>query len=234
MKTLKKVIFVVSVALIIALIFCACAEPQDGKPGSVVTIGENGNWFIDGVDTGVPAAGKNGQDGSDGTLFVWKGDLAAAPSNPVAGWAYFNTTTRKSYIYDGTEWQIIAQEDGNKVIYDRIPEGHWLLQNAPDYTEWVLDNVTATTGFAYRFYADGKKVHGWTSGTNSLSSPNSAQIVTFFIQVGEVDGLERIHMHTTQLPGSVGNTQIHHIYRNNNVSPPTYHRSTGDEIIINN
>lgn len=24
---------------------------EDGKPGSVVTIGENGNWFIDGVDT---------------------------------------------------------------------------------------------------------------------------------------------------------------------------------------
>ena len=27
------------------------ADGQDGKPGSVVTIGDNGNWFIDGVDT---------------------------------------------------------------------------------------------------------------------------------------------------------------------------------------
>ena len=29
-----------------------------GKDGSVVTIGENGNWFIDGVDTEMPAEGK--------------------------------------------------------------------------------------------------------------------------------------------------------------------------------
>ena len=33
------------------------AAGQDGKPGSVVTIGENGNWFIDGVDQNVSAVG---------------------------------------------------------------------------------------------------------------------------------------------------------------------------------
>ena len=38
----------------------------NGKDGSVVTIGENGNWFIDGVDTGLAAAGKDGKDGKDG------------------------------------------------------------------------------------------------------------------------------------------------------------------------
>jgi len=32
-------------------------DGQDGKPGSVVTIGENGNWHIDGVDQGVSAVG---------------------------------------------------------------------------------------------------------------------------------------------------------------------------------
>ena len=32
-------------------------DGQDGKPGSVVTIGENGNWFIDGVDQNVSAVG---------------------------------------------------------------------------------------------------------------------------------------------------------------------------------
>ena len=39
---------------------------KDGAPGSVVTIGENGNWFIDGKDTGLAAAGKDGKDGKDG------------------------------------------------------------------------------------------------------------------------------------------------------------------------
>ena len=33
----------------------------DGTPGSVVTIGENGNWFIDGVDTGLAAQGTKGE-----------------------------------------------------------------------------------------------------------------------------------------------------------------------------
>lgn len=38
----------------------------NGKDGSVVTIGENGNWFIDGVDQNIPAAGKNGTNGTNG------------------------------------------------------------------------------------------------------------------------------------------------------------------------
>ena len=40
---------------------------KDGAPGSVITIGDNGNWFIDGVDTGKAAAGKDGKDGTNGT-----------------------------------------------------------------------------------------------------------------------------------------------------------------------
>ena len=39
---------------------------KDGKNGSVVTIGDNGNWFIDGKDTGKPSKGANGKDGKDG------------------------------------------------------------------------------------------------------------------------------------------------------------------------
>ena len=38
----------------------------DGKDGSVVTIGENGNWFIDGVDTGKAAQGPKGDAGVAG------------------------------------------------------------------------------------------------------------------------------------------------------------------------
>ncbi len=38
----------------------------DGTPGTVITIGENGNWFIDGQDTGLKAAGEDGQNGQNG------------------------------------------------------------------------------------------------------------------------------------------------------------------------
>jgi len=38
----------------------------DGKDGSVVTIGDNGNWFIDGIDTGLAAQGEKGDKGDTG------------------------------------------------------------------------------------------------------------------------------------------------------------------------
>ena len=40
----------------------------DGEDGHtpVITIGENGNWYIDGVDTGVSSKGESGQNGAQG------------------------------------------------------------------------------------------------------------------------------------------------------------------------
>ena len=38
----------------------------NGTDGLTPTIGENGNWFIGDVDTGVKAEGKDGQDGQNG------------------------------------------------------------------------------------------------------------------------------------------------------------------------
>lgn len=38
----------------------------NGVDGTLITIGENGNWFLDGVDSGVLAEGSNGIDGADG------------------------------------------------------------------------------------------------------------------------------------------------------------------------
>lgn len=41
-------------------------DGADGKDGLTPSIGENGNWWIGDVDTGVPALPKNGEDGTDG------------------------------------------------------------------------------------------------------------------------------------------------------------------------
>lgn len=43
---------------------------EKGDSGSVVTIGENNNWFIDGIDTGVSAIGKDGVIGQDGVGII--------------------------------------------------------------------------------------------------------------------------------------------------------------------
>ena len=40
---------------------------KDGADGQTPFIGENGNWWIGSVDTGIPAKGQDGSDGEDGT-----------------------------------------------------------------------------------------------------------------------------------------------------------------------
>ena len=59
-----KRILSVTLALLLfaAVLLTAVSCEADNTP----TIGENGNWFIGGKDTGVPATGKNGKNGTDG------------------------------------------------------------------------------------------------------------------------------------------------------------------------
>ena len=45
----------------------------------------------------------------------WKGSLGSAPSNPEVNWAYYDMLQRKSFIWDGTAWRVIAQ-DGEQGI----------------------------------------------------------------------------------------------------------------------
>lgn len=49
-------------------------------------------------------------------------NLATAPSNPVVGQIYFNTTDKTGYIYDGTSWRDIAaiQQGGTYTSGDGI------------------------------------------------------------------------------------------------------------------
>jgi hypothetical protein len=40
----------------------------------------------------------------------WQGSLAAAPENPQVNWAYYDTAEGKSYIWDGSQWRLLAQD----------------------------------------------------------------------------------------------------------------------------
>ena len=48
--------------------------------------------------------GADGAEGVAGTSIIWKGDFSSAPSNPQNGWAYKNTTDKKSYVYQDEQW----------------------------------------------------------------------------------------------------------------------------------
>ena len=54
-----------------------------GTIGSLLTIGENGNWWIDGVDTGIPATGPSGAAGSFKSI-VFKRSIEV-PNTPTGG-----------------------------------------------------------------------------------------------------------------------------------------------------
>ncbi len=49
----------------------------------------------------------------------WKGSLSSAPDNPCAGDAYYNSTQKMSFIYDGTTWQILSKDgsDGTSIVW---------------------------------------------------------------------------------------------------------------------
>ena len=61
------------------------------------------------------AAGQDGAGGTDGRSIIWQGELSSAPSSPDSNWAYYNTSDRAAYIYDGSEWDTLSVSgaDGN-------------------------------------------------------------------------------------------------------------------------
>ncbi len=56
--------------------------------------------------------GLQGPAGTNGISIVWQGSLASAPSSPQLNWGYYNSTDKKSYVWDGDSWEILSQ-DGN-------------------------------------------------------------------------------------------------------------------------
>ena len=63
----KSIIRTLSCLIVFPLLLTGCEEKQEAeeyKPS--IVIGENGNWFIDGVDTGVKANANDGTNGNNG------------------------------------------------------------------------------------------------------------------------------------------------------------------------
>lgn len=70
----------------------------------VYTGNPNHPWLL------LAEAGKNGVNGADGVAgkdgvsIVWQGEFSTHPANPQSGWAYKNTTDKKSYVYQSGAW----------------------------------------------------------------------------------------------------------------------------------
>ena len=71
------------------------------------------------------AQGPQGDPGPQGPLgsIIWRGTHSIDPLNPVINWGYYNDVTKKSYVYDGSAWQIIAQDGASGGIPEAPIDG---------------------------------------------------------------------------------------------------------------
>lgn len=90
---------------------------------------------------------------------TWKGDFASAPSNPSKYDSYYNTTDGCSYIYDGTQWTLLAKQgasgekgekgdaglDGTSLVWKGS------LRSAPINAEELWAYYNTETGCSYIF-----------------------------------------------------------------------------------
>ena len=83
-------------------------DVTDGKDGSTPEIGENGNWYIDGEDTGKPSQGDPGPSGNPTGITV----SATEPQNPYTGMLWKHTGTvpglvqNATYRWTGSSWEL--------------------------------------------------------------------------------------------------------------------------------
>ena len=141
-------------------------ENTDGEDGSVVTMGENGNWFIDGNDTGVSYKGEKGDKGDQGE------QGPAGPQGPAGEQGPAGADGK-----DGHDARISAN-------------GYWEVWDAEKgayvETEYLANAVVSAVENEY----------GWTltvrteaDGTQTLTIPGSAGLVSIST-VGDATFLE--------------------------------------------
>ena len=107
-KFVRKMVGLALGLLMGATILAGCTGNGDGgNQGSAVpSIGYNGNWWIDGVDTGIKAVGEDGEQGvpgQDGTSLL-TGNGAPHPALGKDGDSYIDLDSWDFYTKAGGQW----------------------------------------------------------------------------------------------------------------------------------
>jgi len=94
-----------------------CSYIWNGSSWDIISQdGFDGTDGLDGIN------GTDGKNGVDGLSIVWKGVYSVAPENPELNWAYYNTEDGCSYIWNGSEWDLLAKagKDGVDGVFTGI------------------------------------------------------------------------------------------------------------------
>ena len=116
-------------------------DGANGQNGSVVTIGANGNWFIDGKDTGFASKGADGKDGKDGkdgvngengkdAVQVWYEPCTDKTSDAYGYWVKYtydpatkqttSEVTTKSVFAEGGVVTAVYNTDDNTLTFHNV------------------------------------------------------------------------------------------------------------------
>lgn len=133
--------------------------------------GEDGRDGLNGAD---------GVDGKDGTSIIWKGDFPTAPLNPQNGWAYKNTTDKKSYVYqDGTWYQMTIDgvdgqngADGLSIVW----KGDLAEAPANPQTNWAYRDTDNGRVYIYNGSAWELMVVDGTDGADGAKGDNGYSV----------------------------------------------------------
>jgi outer membrane protein OmpA-like peptidoglycan-associated protein len=146
---------------------------------------------------------QDGVSGVSGTSISWQGTLATAPATPAFNMAYYNTTDKKSYIYDSTgAWQVLAQDgidgvsgvsgtsiswQGTLATAPATPAFNMAYYNSADRKAYIYDStgtwqILAQDGTGWNlsnleFKSDGSIGLATTADTDTLKSGNRAWLI---------------------------------------------------------
>ena len=133
--------------------------------------GEDGKDGINGAD---------GVDGKDGTSIIWKGEFSDAPSNPENGWAYKNTTDKKSYVYQDGSWYQMTIDgidgqngtDGLSIVW----KGDLTEAPSDPQTNWAYHDTDNGRVYIYNGTAWELMVVDGTDGTDGANGQNGLSV----------------------------------------------------------
>ena len=149
---------------------------EDGKDGTVWTIGDNGNWFCDGVDSGKPSKGVDGTNGTNGT-------------NGVDGKSAYELAQEAGFT--GTEAEWIASLKGEKGDKGRNGDYYYpcVDKESANYKHWI--KVDGETG------AETPQEALWLSDDVVTAVWDEAkQVITFHNVEGADEGIVEINLST--------------------------------------
>ena len=162
----------------------------DGTPGSVIEIGDNGNWFIDGNDTGKPSRGEKGEQGEQGPAGEDGKDGKYYIPGENGFWIEVDsegnqTETTMSWIPENTPVAVYDSANGKLLIsnIDGVAEGEvlvietWGELKSLAVIPYVIDKETSMPVVSfYNIVKDGDVLESTDATAHFRLNPNNANI----------------------------------------------------------